>query len=237
MDMDRRDEEIWRLRKEGATFSQIALRFHISRGRAQQICRQRQEKIDHFEKWPPLRKGLSVRVQNVLVKTFGSEEIFNHPEKLASFGEEVFRTWKNIGRKSVGQLIDVLEKLGYSVDREVRMTDMKSQSYFEVGRTILRKYFDYNLENTEDDAEYIPVVRLIIEGIAQEMGSSGMPESNCREVAENLKEFNRGLYQKIWIEHAKEDHDPDDEPLDIKKEYELAKYTFDYIYKHGKHPR
>lgn len=55
-------------------------------------------------------------------------------------------------------------------------------------------------------------------------------------MAGKLKAFNRSLYQDIWIEHAKEDHDPDEGPLDLEKEYSLAKHTFDYIYKHKKHP-
>jgi hypothetical protein len=88
-----------------------------------------------------------------------------------------------------------------------------------------------------DDTEYIPVVRLIIEGIAEEMKSSGVLESNSKEVAKRLKDFNRQMYQNIWIEHAKEDYDPEDEePFDLAKEYELAKYNFDYIYDHRKHP-
>jgi hypothetical protein len=136
----------------------------------------------------------------------------------------------------VKELIDVLEKIGYSVNRDVRMTDMRCQSYFQIGRTILRNYFDYNTTKSLDDTEYIPVVRLIIEGIAQEMESSGLLEPNCKEVAEKLKAFNRSLYQNIWIEHAKEDEDPEEESFDLEKESELAKYTFDYIYKHGKHP-
>ena len=118
----------------------------------------------------------------------------------------------------------------------MRMTDMKSQSYLKVGETILRKYFDYSTKYSVDDVEYIPVVRLIIEGIAEEMKSSGVLEPNCKEVAEKLRAFNRSLYQNIWIEHAKEDEDPDEEPFDREKEYKLAKYTFDYVYKHRKHP-
>ena len=73
MNMDQRDEQIWRLRKEGATFSQIADRFDISSGRAQQIYRQREDKIGNDDKWPPLRKKLPVRIQNVLIKVFGNE--------------------------------------------------------------------------------------------------------------------------------------------------------------------
>jgi hypothetical protein len=160
-----------------------------------------------------------------------------HPEKLASMGQDAFFKWRNMGRKSVNQLMETLESLGYLVNRDMRMTDMKCQSYFKVGKTILHRYFDYYTNNTLDDVEYIPVVRLIIEGIAEEMRSSGMLEPNCKEVAEKLKSFNRSLYQNIWIEHAKEDEDPDEEPFDLEKEYQLSKYTFDYIYKHGKHPK
>jgi hypothetical protein len=118
----------------------------------------------------------------------------------------------------------------------MRMTDTKDQNYLKVGETILQKYFDYYRKNSLDDTEYIPVVRLIIEGIAEEMRSSGILEPNCKEVAEKLKSFNRSLYQNIWIKHAKEDEDPEEGPLNLGKESELAKYTFDYIYKHRKHP-
>ncbi len=56
-------------------------------------------------------------------------------------------------------------------------------------------------------------------------------------MTEKLKAFNCSLYQNIWIEHAREDEDPDEEPLDLEKEYQSAKYTFDYIYEHGEHSR
>jgi hypothetical protein len=75
MNMEQRNEEIWRLRKEGARFSQIAARFNISLERARRIYQERQDKIDNFDKWTPLKRMLSMRVQNVLIKAFGSEEI------------------------------------------------------------------------------------------------------------------------------------------------------------------
>ena len=111
---------------------------------------------------------------------------------------------------------------------------LSCQIFLRVGRTILRKYFDYYTQNSLDDTEYIPVVRLIIEGITEEMDSAGMPESSCDEVAEKLKTFNRILYQNLWIENTRED--ADEEPLDPQKECESARYTFDYIYEHGEHP-
>ncbi|RPJ03872.1 MAG: hypothetical protein EHM36_11650, partial [Deltaproteobacteria bacterium] len=72
----------------------IARQFDISPSRAQQIFRQKQDRLNNYDKWPPLKRMLSVRVQNVLVKIFGSEEILNHPEKLASMGHDAFLTWK-----------------------------------------------------------------------------------------------------------------------------------------------
>jgi hypothetical protein len=152
-------------------------------------------------------------------------------------GPDIFLKWRTFGRKSAKELMDALESLGYTVDSGTMITDPGCQIYLKIGRTILRNYFDYYIKNSLDDTEYIPVVRLIIEGIAQEMKSSGLSEPNRKEVAEKLKAFNLQMYQNIWIEHAKEDEDPDEEPIDPEKEYELAKHTFDYIYKHGKHPR
>lgn len=232
MNMDQRDQQIWRLRKEGATFSQIADRFDISPGRAQQIYRPREDKIENDDKWPPLRKKLPVRIQNVLIKVFGNEEIFKNPDKLASMGADIFITWRNIGRKSINQLNDALESLGYSADHD-KMVEPRCQIYLKIGRSILRRYFDYSTKQTIDDSKYIPTVRVIIEGITEEMKSLGLGKPNCDELAKKLKTFNRQMYQNIWIKHAKED----EEQFDLEKESQLAQYYFDYIYEHGEHPR
>ena len=236
MSLDERNEKIWKMRLEGATLSQIGREFDISSDRVRQICSKKKSRIENAGKKRFLKRELPVRIQNVLIKTFGNEDILFHPKKLASLGEEVFLTWKNIGRKSVKTLINVLESKGYSVNRNMRMSDMKCQGYFNIGKTILQKYFDYYRDKSFDDTEYLPVVRLIIEGIAEEMSSAGMLMPYCDEVAGKLKSFNRSLYQNIWIEHAKKYEDPDEEPFDLEQEYQLAKYTFDYIYEHGEHP-
>jgi len=235
MTMDERNEKIWKMRCEGATLSQIAREFDISSNRVRQICFKKKSRIENAGKGSFLKRELPVRIQNVLIRTFGNEDIFCHPEKLASLGEEVFLTWKNIGRKSVKTLINVLESKGYSVNRDIRVPDMKCQSYFNIGKTILQKYFDYYRDKSLHDTEYLPVVRLIIEGIAEEMSSFGLLEPNYTEVAGKLKAFNCSLYQNRWIEQVKEDQDSDDS-FDLEKEYELAQYTFAYIYEHGEHP-
>ena len=237
MNMGQRNEEIWKLRREGVTYSRIAEQFDLSCDRVRQICSKKKARMENAHRWPPLKKVLSDRVKNVLIKVFGGEEIFEHPEKLASLGPKAFFKWRNMGKKNVNELMDSLESLGFNINRDMGMTGMKGQNYFKVGKTILHKYFDYYIKHTIDDTEYIPVVRLIIEGIAKEMKSSGMPEPGWKEVARKLKDFNLQMYQNIWIKHAKEDYDPEDEEhFDLEKESELAKYTFDYIYKHGKHP-
>jgi hypothetical protein len=233
MDIDKRNEEVWRLRKEGVPLTQIATRFRISRSRVQQICSRKQDRMDNFHKWPPLKRILPGRVQKVLIKTFGSEEILNFPEKLASLGPEVFYKWRNIGRKSVKQLIVALESLGFAVSQKAMMTNPGCQIFLKIGKAILRDYFDYYVENSLDDGEYIPIVRVIIEGIAKEMESGGMGQQGRNELIEKLKNFNRQIYQNRWIKQVEEAEDR----LDKEKEYQEAKKTFDYVYKHGKHPR
>ena len=233
MDIDKRNEEVWRLRKEGVPLTQIATRFRISRSRVQQICRQKQDRVDNFQNWPPLKRILPGRVQNVLIKTFGSEEILNFPEKLASLGPEVFYKWRNIGRKSVKQLIVALESLGFAVSQNAVMTNPGCQIFLKIGKAILRDYFDYYVENSLDDGEYIPIVRVIIEGIAKEMESCGMGQQGRNELIEKLKNFNQQIYQNRWIKQVEEAEDR----LDKEKEYQEANKTFDYVYKHGKHPR
>ena len=116
-------------------------------------------------------------------------------------------TWQNFGRKSAMQLIDALETIGYPASQNTKMTDPGCQIFLTIGKAILRNYFDYYTKNSMDDAEYIPTVKVIIEGITKEMKSSGMGEPNCNELSEKLKTFNRQMYQNIWIDHAKEDED------------------------------
>lgn len=237
MKIEQRDEEIWRLRKEGNSFSEIAGRFGITSSRAQQICRRKKEMIDNFDKWPPLKRLLSVRIRNILIKAFRSEEIFKNPDKLAAMGPNIFLQWRNMGRKSLKELCDALESLGYPVNAESTMTDPRCEIYLGVGKSILRDYFEHNTKNPADDTEYIPIVRLIIEGVAKEMKASGIGEQNCNKLMEKLKSFNRQMYQTLWMRHAKEDADAAEEPLDIEKELKTAGYTFNYIYRHGKHPK
>ena len=232
MNTKQRNEEIYRLRREGVSFSEIGGRFGVSRARVQQIWR---EKIDNFEKWPPLKQMLPVRLQNALQGAFGNE-IFEHPEKLVSIDHNSFLTMRNVGRRSIKQLIEALESLGDPAFQEMTMTNPGCQVYLEIGKAVLRNYFDHSTKKSLDDSEYISTVRVIIESIAKEMESSKAGRWDGDELTKKLKSFNRHLYKDLWVKHAKEDKDREKEPVDAEKERRSAGYTFDYIYRHGKHP-
>ena len=107
-------------------------------------------------------------------------------------------------------------------------------SYFNIGEAILKKYFDHNCKNAIDDTEYIPIVKVIIQGIEESMLSSNEDKKEIREVKNKLKDFNRKLYTELWLKHARENEDEDD--IDEEKELNSAIYCFDYIYKNEEYP-
>ena len=95
-------------------------------------------------------------------------------------------------------------------------------------------YRHYN-EVGLDDAEYIPVVRVIIEGLGKALTEAGVGKKDVKAAEETLKEFNRGLYLKGWLKNAGEDLR--EREFDLEEETEEGTYCFDCIYKHGRHPR
>ena len=113
--------------------------------------------------------------------------------------------------------------------------DKMGDNYENIGIAILKNFFNYYHEQRLDDAEYIPVVKIIINGIQESMLSSGIAEKDVESLKNRLMEFNRELYKELWLKYAKEDEDS--ENLDLDDESESAMYYFDYIYEHGEHPR
>jgi len=106
--------------------------------------------------------------------------------------------------------------------------------YENIGISILKNFFDYYCAQDLDDAEYIPVVKVIINGIQESMLSSGVADKEAKSLSRKLIEFNRELYKDLWTRDAKKDVDPKD--IDLDGESESAAYYFDYIYEHGEHP-
>lgn len=107
--------------------------------------------------------------------------------------------------------------------------------YENIGMSVLSKFLDYYEEAELYDLQYIPVVKVIVNGIRESMLSANLAEKDIEALKERLIEWNRGIYKDLWLEHAKEEEDP--ARLDLEYEAEEAAYCFDYIYEHGKHPR
>ena len=108
------------------------------------------------------------------------------------------------------------------------------EEYLKIGESILQEYFDYYRKHSIDDAEYIPVVKVIIQGICKSMTLSNSDKKEIGKVNNQLKDFNRKLYTDLWIKNTKENEGDD---IDVDKETESAKYYFDYVYKNEEHPR
>jgi len=108
-------------------------------------------------------------------------------------------------------------------------------NYENIGMAILKNFFDYYCEQKLDDAEYVRVVKVIINGVQESMLSSDIVEKEVVSLKNSLIGFNRKLYKDLWIKDAKEHEDP--EHIDSDSESESATYYFDYIYEHGEHPR
>jgi DNA-directed RNA polymerase alpha subunit len=113
MNLGKREEEIYKLRNEGATFSDIASAFNISRSRAQQLYARVKYMKEVFETLPPLKKLLSKRTQKVLDDYFKCENILENPQKIADLGWEQMLKIKNIGRKSLREITFALYDLSY----------------------------------------------------------------------------------------------------------------------------
>ncbi len=99
-----RDELVYKLRKEGATFRHIASLLNISGGRVAQIYSRVREKKEDFETWPPLKQLLSTRPQTALTIYFKSASILDDPQRIAEFNLN--------GKVQDPRFLQFLEKVG-----------------------------------------------------------------------------------------------------------------------------
>ena len=108
-------------------------------------------------------------------------------------------------------------------------------TYISIGKSVLSNLYRHYNKFKLDDAEYIPVIRAIIEGIAKAMTEAGLDKKESAAVEKTLKKFNLDLYLKGWLKNAREELGKSE--FDREEETEEGTYYFDYIYKHGEHPR
>jgi hypothetical protein len=107
--------------------------------------------------------------------------------------------------------------------------------HITIGKAVLKNLFRFYEERGLDDAEYIPVVRVIIDGIAQAMTSAGLDKKDVKTAEKTLRAFNRDLYVDGWVNNAREESG--EREFDMEAEAAEGNYYFDYVYKHGEHPR
>jgi hypothetical protein len=104
-----------------------------------------------------------------------------------------------------------------------------------IGKAVLTNFFRFYKKTELEDAEYIPVVRVIIEGIAKGLTAAGLHKKDVKAAEKTLLMFNQALYVEEWLKHAREELG--ERKLDMEAETARGTYYFDYIYKHGEHPR
>ena len=108
-------------------------------------------------------------------------------------------------------------------------------THVSIGKAVLGDLFRFYEERGLDDAEYIPVVKVIIEGIAKAPTSAGLDKKDIKAAEKKLRAFNRDLYVDGWVNNAREESG--EKELDMAAETAEGSYYFDYVYKHGEHPR
>lgn len=98
------------------------------------------------------------------------------------------------------------------------------ETYTKIGKAILKKYSDFAHKNTlDDETEYFPVLKIIIEGVAISYDGS---KHNKDYIKKDLADFAKQLYIDRWLEYANED---EDEP-DIETETKDAIERFNDLY-------
>lgn len=114
MDLSERNEKIYKLRKRGVPFTEIAMIFNISATRARNIFIKQDVENNNNDSLPPLRKILSARMQKALLTILHDEHIFDNPEKIV-MGIKLSRLkyFPNIGEKSIKELVDAMITLGH----------------------------------------------------------------------------------------------------------------------------
>jgi len=108
-------------------------------------------------------------------------------------------------------------------------------THIAIGKAVLSDLFRFYEEKGLDDAEYIPIVRVIIEGMAKAMTSVGLDKKDVKATEKTLRTFNRDLYVDGWVNNAREESG--EREFDMEGEAAEGNYYFDYVYKHGEHPR
>lgn len=111
-------------------------------------------------------------------------------------------------------------------------TEKVTKTAEEIGKEIIKRLHKYNEEYSIDDAEYIPLIKRIIEAIGSYLIQSDKSMSEIENLTGSLVAYAKKLYVESCQIHAEESGEdiPQEQVKDESEEY------FDYIYEHEEHP-
>lgn len=98
-----------------------------------------------------------------------------------------------------------------------------------IGKSIIKLQHERYEKKSLDDAEYIPIIKIVIQGILDNMAYSNASEAEVSEIDEALKQYSKDLYIQTCLNNKEKDENIEE----VKKE---SSEYFDYIYKHEEHP-
>lgn len=98
----------------------------------------------------------------------------------------------------------------------------------KIGIKILDREHDAVMTYTEDDSEYIPRLKRLIESISEALIEGGCEKQDAIQLQQMLYDYAKGLYLKSWMIHAEEQEGPGN--FNLRTEQKTAYKIFDEHY-------
>jgi len=102
-----------------------------------------------------------------------------------------------------------------------------------IGNAIITRLHEHNTMQGMDDAEYIPMIKRIIEAITNNVNYRNVTDADRINLNKSLFQYSQKLYVELCRFHAAED----EEKITLLQVENESKDYFNYIYEHEKHPR
>jgi hypothetical protein len=101
-----------------------------------------------------------------------------------------------------------------------------------IGKAIINRLHKQNEDYSMDDAEYIPLVKRIIEAVGIYICQNDELKSSADNLTGALIDYAKELYVELCQFHAEEGG----EDISSEQVKEESEEYFDYIYEHEEHP-
>ncbi len=100
----------------------------------------------------------------------------------------------------------------------------------ESGKSVLQSLHDKNEQETMDDVDYLSIIKSVIHGFSEYLVETSHDPKQISDLKIKLKEHALTLFLILWMKNIEEGENEND----VKQE---GKEYFQYVYKHGEHPR